>query len=353
MEKPLFLLFDGTVSDIVQFQSIFEKLGNEYVSGNSDFRNIVFVSHGFNESVITQLAINFANPGTINILPVVTPMDQVKNARFDFMNDLAAFTGAKVFGMHSPIRDAMPEDFGRNMTQFECYRFRSTVTGEPDAMDIETRAEVLKKQLESPESLYAEIALKERLGKLTSGISKLKIYAGSSGELKELSARVEDAVMSVRAAISNGALPGGGRVLLNLSMIMDAAEGFSDDEAIVAKEIVAPSLMKPLMKLLDNAGYSEEETREVIKTLAVDENIVYDVSENVFGDAIELGLLDATKAVEQSIENSVSIASVMGTLGGLVVFPRDHQLEREEASADAQFKRDVEMGSLISNDDRI
>ncbi len=353
MDKPLFILFDGTVSDIVQFQDLFHKLGQEYVSGNSEFKNIVLVAHGFNESVITALAVNFANPGSINVIPLVTPMDQVKNARFDFLQDLAAFTGAKVFGMNVPLSSATPSDFGRNMDRFECYRFRSTIAGQPDQMDIEVRSEILKKQMENPESRYAEIALKERLGKLTSGIAKLQIYAGSSGELKEISARVEDAVMAVRATISHGALPGGGRILLNLALILNAYKGTEAEEK-VAKEIVSPSLMQPLRKLLDNAGYTLEEVQDIIGKLAAEQDLVYDVSEQEFGSAIDLGLFDATKAVEQAIENSVSIASVMGTMGGLVAFPRDHQLERAEASSEMQFRRDIENPNLSNEaDDRI
>lgn len=349
MDKPLFILFDGQVNDIIQFQDLFEKLGSAYANGDADYKNVVLVSHGFSESVITALAINFANPSTINIIPLVTPMDQLKDSRFHFLQDLSAFTGAKIFGMHNPIRDAQPNDFGRNMEKFECYRFRSTVVGQPDPMDIEVRADVLKKQLESPESRYAEIALKERLGKLTSGIAKLQIFGGSAGELRELSDRVEDAVCAVRAAISHGALPGGCRILTNLALIMNAYEG-NENVKRVAKEVVAVSLLEPLFKLLDNAGYNDEELKSVVEKLTSDPSLVYNLEEQTFGQAEELGIFDAAKAVEQAIENSISIASVMGVMGGLIAFPRDHQLEREEAGAEMQFRRDVENAGSYTNE---
>lgn len=349
MDNPLFILFDGQVNDIVQFQDLFEKLGSAYANGDADYKNVVLVAHGFSESVITALAINFANPSTINIIPLVTPMDQLKDSRFHFLQDLSAFTGAKIFGMHNSIRDAQPDDFGKNMEKFESYRFRSTVVGQPDQMDIEMRAEVLKKQMEAPESKYAEIALKERLGKLTSGIAKLQIFAGSAGELKEKSDRVEDAVCAVRAAISHGALPGGCRVLTNLALIMNAYEG-NENVKRVAQEVVAVSLLEPLLKLLDNAGYNDEEVRVVVGKLTSNPNLVYNLEEQQFGTADELGLFDATKAVEQAIENSISIASVMGVMGGLIAFPRDHQLEREEASSEMQFRRDVENAESYTNE---
>lgn len=349
MDKPLFILFDGQINDIIQFQDLFEKLGSAYANGDADYKNVVLVAHGFSESVITALAINFANPNTINIIPLTTPIDQVKDSRFHFLQDLAAFTGAKIFGMHNAIRDAQPDDFGRNMEKFECYRFRSTVVGQPDQMDIETRADILKKQLETPESQYAAIALKERLGKLTSGIAKLQIFAGSAGELKEKADRVEDAVCAVRAAITHGALPGGCRVLTNLALIMNSYEG-SESVKRVAKEVVAVSLLEPLFKLLDNAGYNEDEVNSVVTELTSNPEIVYNLEEQQFGTAEELGLFDAAKAVEQAIENAISIASVMGVMGGLVAFPRDHQLEREEASSEMQFRKDIENAENYTNE---
>lgn len=349
MDSPLFILFDGQVNDIIQFQDLFEKLGSAYASGDADYKNVVLVSHGFSESVITSLAINFANPSTINIIPLVTPMDQVKDSRFNFLQDLSAFTGAKIFGMHNSIRDAQPNDFGKNMEKFECYRFRSTVVGQPDPMDIEVRADVLKKQLENPESRYAEIALKERLGKLTSGIAKLQIFAGSAGELRELSDRVEDAVCAVRAAISHGALPGGCRTLTNLALIMNAYEG-PENVRRVAQQVVAVSLLEPLFKLLDNAGYNDDEVKDVVTRLTSDPSLVYNLEEQQFGTAEELGLFDAAKAVEQAIENAISIASVMGVMGGLIAFPRDHQLEREEASNEMQFRRDIDNAESYTNE---
>ena len=349
MDKPLFILFDGQVNDIIQFQDLFEKLGSAYANGDADYKNVVLVSHGFSESVITALAVNFANPSTINIIPLVTPIDQLKDSRFHFLQDLAAFTGAKIFGMHNSIRDAQPNDFGKNMEKFECYRFRSTVVGQPDAMDIEMRADILKKQMEAPESRYAEIALKERLGKLTSGIAKLQIFGGSAGELRELSDRVEDAVCAVRAAISHGALPGGCRVLTNLALIMNAYEG-PESVVRVAREVVAVSLLEPLFKLLDNAGYNDEELKDVVERLTSDPSLVYNLEDQEYGLAEDLGIFDAAKAVEQAIENSISIASVMGVMGGLIAFPRDHQLEREEASTEMQFRRDVENAGNYVNE---
>jgi chaperonin GroEL len=342
VDKPLFLLFDGQVNDLIMFQDILAKIGQEYADGNADFKNLVIVAHGFGESVLTNLSFNFPNPNTMNIIPFVTPMNQVVNSKLNFLNDLAAFTGAKVFGMTVPLRDATPESFGKNMERFEMYRFKSTVVGVPDLMDIEVRVGVLNQQAKDPESAAASYDLKERIGKLTSGIARLEIYAGSSGELKEKHDRCEDAVCAVRAAINHGALPGGCRVLTDLAAKMYSLDSTDEQERKVAKEVLAESLMKPLEKLLDNAGYNKEESSVIVSNLFKDKNIVYDVEQQIFGTAEELGVFDATKAVEEAVKNAMSIASVMGVMGGLVCHPRDSMLEREEAGKEMAYREAVE-----------
>ena len=338
LENPKFILFDGQVNDLVQFQPILESMGREYVeNGKAEFRDVVIIAHGFSESVLTQLAYNFSNPSTINVVPFITPMNQVINSRLNFLIDMSAFTGAKLFGMANQLRDAQENDFG-NAESFEIYRFRATVVGQPDPLNIQVRADELRKQLEEPESEFAAGDLQERLGKLTNGIARLKVFGGSTGELKERHDRAEDAVCAVRAAIGHGALPGGCRTLLNMVDHIFAIES-TDLEKKIFSEVLAPSLFAPIYKLLDNAGYNDEEKQEIVEKLMKDKSLVYDIENQKFGTAEELGVFDAAKAVEEAVKNSFSIASVMGVMGGIVCYPRDHQLEIEEAKIENEFNR--------------
>lgn len=347
LEKPLFLLYDGNINDLIAFEPLLNAIGNKYaVEGNSDFKNIVIFAHGFSENVLTQLAFNFSNPNTMNVLPMITPMAQFMNSQTHFLYDLSAFTGAKVFGLKDQVSNAVLGDLGKGMENFEAYRFRSTVIGDPDPVNIECRADDLKKQMESAESLAEKGMLEERIGKITNGIAKLTIYGGSNGELKEAHDRCEDAVCSVRSAIGHGAVPGGCR--LAIDMALKLAQELQEGDP--AREVLIPSLLSLPNKLLDNAGYNKEEVEEVISKLVGDESIVYDVENQIYGKAEELGLFDATKAVSESLSNAVSIASVLGTMGGLVAYPRDEVFERSEAKADADFTRAVENPNQFVNE---
>ena len=347
LEKPLFLLYDGQINDLVMLMPIMEGLGKKYVEeGNSDYKNLVIFSHGFSENVLVQLAFNFSNPNTLNVLPMVTPMAQFLNSQTHFLHDLAAFTGAKVFGLKDQVSTATLNDLGRNMESFEAYRFRSTVVGDPDPVSIELRTEDLKVMIKNAESQAEKILLEERLGKITNGIAKLTIFGGSGGELKEKHDRAEDAVLAVRSAIVHGALPGGGRSAIDLAvkLVQELPEGDP------AREVLFPALLSIPNKLLTNAGHDSEEIEEIMDRLVQNPDLVYDIENQQFGKAEELGLFDATKAIEEAINNSVSIASVLGVLGGIVAFPRDEAFERAEAKADAEFGRAVDHPDQFVNE---
>jgi chaperonin GroEL len=346
LEKPLFLLFDGVINDLITITPLLNSIGEKYVNGDADFKNVVIFAHGFSEAVLTQFAFNFSDPNTINVLPVVTPMAQFVNAQMQFLHDMAAFTGAKVFGLKDQLGTATVADLGSNMESFECYRFRSTVIGDPDPVNVEVRADQLKQMKLNAESQAESGWLEERLGKITNGIAKLTIYGGSNGELKEAHDRCEDAVCAVRSAIGHGALPGGCRLSIDMALKL----GQELEEGDPARDVLMASLLSLPSRLLDNAGYPAEEIQSVLEKLISDPDTVYDIENEKFGKAEDLGLFDATKAVSESLSNAVSIASVLGTMGGLVCHPRDDVFERSEAKADSEYMRAVENPNQFVNE---
>lgn len=344
LEKPLFILFDGKITDLVQVKNALEGIGQEYTNGNSDFKNVVLVAHGFSDQILTTLAYNFNDPTTINVVPFKTPINAIINSETQFLHDLAAFTGAKIFDMNNPINNAKGDEFGIGMERMEIYRFRATVIGDPDPTLVEVRADEIKQQSKQAGSRLEKILLEERLGKLTSGIAELKIYGASVGELKEKADRAEDAVLAVRSALNDGCLPGGCRTLINLALELH------EDKDPIVNEVVIPSLFAPFYRLLENAGYNLEEIENILSQMISDKNLVMNVETGEFGEAATLGIFDAMQAVRQSLINSVSIASTLGTCGGLIVQPRIRELELQDAKDEANFRRTLNNAESFVNE---
>lgn len=349
LEKPIFLLFNGRITDIQSVVFVMERIGMEWQ--NTGFNhNVVVVATGYSESVMAQLALNWADPTTINVFPLLAPMNAIPNSQFDLLSDLAAITGAKIF---DPLNYPLPRtheelnlnDLGNNIQSFEATRFRSTVIGQCDDVLTFERVSILEKQLaQSAGSILETTYLQERIGKLTGGIAKLKVIGSSNGELRERRDRAEDAVMAVRKAIEFGALPGGGWTLLKL---IQNIELNGDPELI---EVLGKAFKEPINVLFRNLGYTDDEIEGIITPIKemmaplLPSNVakVFDAESGIYVNAVEGGILDSTPAVLEAIRNSLSIATLLGTLGGVIVYPRDTELERQEARDTDEYLRTVD-----------
>jgi chaperonin GroEL len=345
LENPLFFLYHGKVID---FQSLLPMLSqvNQNWEQSGGSHNVVIVATGFSDQALGHMAVNFPAPGTLNVFPLIVPMSPLSNGQQGFLEDLAAITGAKIFDpISAPPETAKVEELGMGVSLFECGRFRSNIIGKRDEVLILERVDILQKQLDSAESRLEASILQERIGKITGGIAKLKVIGSSSGELKERRDRAEDAVCAVRGALKHGAAPGGGWMLCRIvGALFDKAASLDEVERRILYSVLVPSLEAPIERLLSNLGYSQTEIENVfgdIFAAAVGSNVVFNGYTLKFEDAFAAGVYDSIPAVRESIKNSLSIATLLGTLGGAVVFPRDSEFERSEARDTAEFNRNA------------
>lgn len=342
LESPAFIVYHGRLTDIQTCVMLMEKVGIAWQAEGFN-HNVVIIATGFSESVLAQLAMNFSEQGTINVFPLMAPQSPIASGQLDFLEDMCAFTGATLLDpMNAPLENADLADIGTGCRQFECGRFRSAVIDFADEDLIKERVLYLKSRIAASDSILEKRWCEERIGKLTGGIAKLKVIGSSSGELREKRDRAEDAVCAVRGAIKHGCLPGGGWALIKLRNLLTSK--FAGDPVVL--EVLVPSLRVPVEILFENIGMNTAEIdhaiSELTTTVEQKKPVVYDAMENEYVEAIKVGLLDSTPAVLEAIRNSLSIATLLGTLGGTIVFSRDLDLERTEARDTENFLRTAE-----------
>lgn len=364
MDRPVFVIYHGKITEIQTIQLLMEKIGTAWGNKMYDHHNVVLVATGFSESVLAELAVNFPIAFSINVYPLLAPQSPTPGGQLGFLEDLCAITGARLFDpMNYPCDQGEFADLGPGVEAFEAGRYRSNIVGhaegplfqgydeEGNAVYDETtsyedgillRIDELRSQAASAPSQLDKMLLEERIAKLSGGIARLKVVGPSNGETKEKRDRAEDAVCAVRGAIKNGCLPAGGWTLMRLSVICRQTE----DEALV--HVLSPALEEPVRRLLENAGLSDEEVQHVLEGYVQncfphpsDDPAIYDAERHEWVNCKEDGVLDSVPAVLEAIRNSVSIAALLGTLGGTVVFARDENLERSEARDTADFLRNA------------
>lgn len=370
LREPVFLLYHGRLNDIQTLLPILNKVGDEFMRSTgrvpgetSDYKhyNVVVVATDFSEKVLATFAHATSQPDSINIYPMLVPMSPISNGQKQLLDDLAVVTGSTVFDpLTKPLGNAELRHLGPGVGLFEAGRYRTMIIERPspespymgDAVNehgellfgtyedaVIERVSELETYLEAPESEMDGFIAKDRLARLTGGIAKLHVVGSSNGELKEKKDRAEDAVCAVRGAIKHGALPGGGWMLLKLTTLLD-------DKDPILRDVLKPALQEPVLRLLSNCGFTSHEQprilEPVLEALGSDKPIIYDAYNQRHGDPIELGVLDSVPAVLEAIRNSVSIASLLGTLGCTVVFNRNAALETKEASETQEWLRNAD-----------
>jgi len=100
--------------------------------------------------------------------------------------------------------------------------------------EVNKRIAQVKAEGQATDSEFDREKAEERVAKLGGAIGRIKVGAATETELKDKKLRYEDALNSVKAAMDEGIVPGGGSTLVYMlrykQQILDAME--SDDEKL-------------------------------------------------------------------------------------------------------------------------
>ena len=199
--------------------------------------------------------------------------------------------------------------------------------GNPEGVD--KRIAQIKAEIGRSGSEYDKDKLRERMGKLLGGICVVKVGAPTELGMKELKARMEDALYATKASIDEGVVPGGGVTLIRAadsikSLVEGRASGELSEEEMPSSELpegsdetagfnlVLRACEEPFRQIVKNGGKSGAVMLEKVRDQK-DEMVGLDVNDFQFKNMVEAGILDPVKIVRNAISNAVSIASTMLT----------------------------------------
>jgi len=190
---------------------------------------------------------------------------------------------------------------------------------------IDGRVKQIRQQVEDATSDYDKEKLQERLAKLAGGVAVIKVGAATEIEMKEKKHRVEDALHATRAAVEEGVVPGGGVALVRVAGKLVGLTGANEDQNHGIK-IALRAMEAPLRQIVDNAG---EEPSVVVNTVKQGEgNYGYNAASGVYGNMLEMGILDPTKVTRSALQFAASVGSLMITTEAMVT-----ELPKKDAPA--------------------
>ena len=325
MDGGLILLYDGTISSLDVMGAVQDAIeGTDYMG-----KPIIVMAHKFTDNVLDRFA-KTVREG-YNIVPLRTPMSGLKNSRTILLHDLAAYTGAEIMDIDK-IKNFELEHFG-DFDGARINMFESFIVAEPDQRQVDIRINELKKMLEDSPDEYSQMHLRSHISRLTGGIATLFVGGATSFEIRERKDRAEDAVEAVRSAISEGVVAGG---CYMHQLIKKHVMGLKNYKA--SYDILVKALDAPIELLLLNCGEDPVEVLKEFEKQNKKRPMIFDAQAHAFIDPIAGGIIEPAKVCRVGLGNALSVASLLITLGGIVVVPRDAGLENQLAMQKSAFQ---------------
>ena len=303
-DNPYVLITSHPITSINQIRDIIE-----FVKTNN--RSLIIVAEEISKEIISTLVLNNIQK---KLKVAVVKYSSIKFVKNGLLEDLATLTHSKYF--LSNLKETniclTVEDLGqaekviikKDKSTFIISKFAKLIA--------KRRINELNRELLTSESEYEKNIFKTRIARLSGQIAKVKIGLSNQYQIEEQRQKVENSISTLKSALEEGILPGGGCIYLHLREEITnwSSLNLIGDE-IFATQIVLEALLRPFEELFNNTNTSSYQISQKLEALGYP--YAYNLTEQKVVNSLEEGLVDSAKSVRAILWNSISIVSTIIT----------------------------------------
>ena len=305
-DNPAIYLYDGVINSI---HDIMDLVQHARVEGFP----LVILANDINGEVINLLALN-KQKTNLPIVAIRAPF--YGQDRKEFVEDIAISTGATVVVSEM---DKFNQGLLGGCDKIIIKKDSTIIMGgHGNEGLIKSRISSLKTRLSDKDGEQVNF-LQERVSKLSGGVGVMYVGGNTTLEMKERFDRVEDSLLAVKSAISEGIVSGGGVAymdafnFLNPSGVLPNTLSSFDE----GRNIIYDACKEPFKQIIKNASLDLKEVLEMIVNhqplCHKCSGIGFDVKSMEVVNMKESGIIDPTKVSRVALESSASIAGILLT----------------------------------------
>lgn len=307
LEDPYILVTDRKISSLNEILPIMEKVVQ------TGKKELVIIAEEVEGDALATLVVNKLR-GIFNALALKAP--GFGDNKKEMLEDIATVTGAQVISeeLGLKLENIQLNQLGRARKVVSEKEKTTIIDGKGKKEDIEKRIKQIREELKRTESDFDKEKLQERLAKLAGGVAVIKVGAATEIEQKNKQKKTENALNATRAAIEEGILAGGGVALLRSISVLNKIEAEGDEKT--GLNILKRVLEKPIRQIAENAGMDGAVIAARVKEK--EGNFGFNAKNLKFEDLVLAGVIDPTKVVRTTLENSASAASMLLTTEAVI-----------------------------------
>jgi len=310
-ENAAILITDLSIEDPRELVPVIEAAVDAHIS------RLVVICSKMSEQA-QALIVQSKASSKLQIVAAKTPGIR-SDVQMNSMIDMAILTGGKtlVKAAGDTLERLTPDHFGRARRIWVNEEYTGIVNPQGAPKEIRKHIQALQTGLKNAQKNDDRQRFQERLGKLLGGAAAIDVGGLTETEMETRKELAKRTVETLRGALREGILPGGGSALLNCRRALEKLQENKDSlDARAAQRILTAALEAPFRTLMSNSGYSEGKILGEVEQAGP--GFGFDLVSRQVCEMVPNGLVDVAAVQKQAVLSAIRGAALALTVDVLI-----------------------------------